>query len=159
MNESQVPEQVASYRQIRWTGMEILARREHSHRELQQKLTLRYPDSMTLIEQVIEDLKHELLQSDERYTEAYVVMRKRKGYGPQRLQQELKEKGVEQSLVLDELCKPEHDWFEQAKDVLRKKFKEPARDMKERAKQIRFLQYRGFAHDQIQEAMKFETSI
>lgn len=159
MNETQVPEQVASYRQIRWTGMEILARREHSRRELQQKLTLRYPDSGILIEEVIDDLKTELLQSDERYTEAYVAMRKRKGYGPQRIQQELKEKGVEQSLVLDELCKLEHDWFSQAEHVLRKKFQEPAGEMKERAKQIRFLQYRGFTHDQIQEAMKFETSI
>lgn len=154
MNEIQAPDQVASYRQIRWTGMDLLARREHSRRELRQKLSLRYPDSSLLIEEVLHDLQVELLQSDERYTEAYVAMRRRKGYGPQRLQLELKEKGIEPSLILSELCKPEQDWFTQAKIVLRKKFQEPSGEMKERARQIRFLQYRGFAHEHINEAMK-----
>ncbi|WP_439135075.1 regulatory protein RecX [Pseudomaricurvus sp.] len=154
MNQSQAPEQVATYRQIRWTAMDILARREHSRRELQQKLSLRYPESANLIEEVICDLQMELLQSDERFTEAYVAMRRRKGYGPQRLQMELREKGIEQSLVVEELSKPELDWFAQAESVLRKKFQEPAGGMKERAKQIRFLQYRGFAHEHIQEAMR-----
>lgn len=157
MHETQAPEQLATYAQIRWSGMEILARREHSRLELLRKLQLRYPDSQALIDQVIGDLQLERLQSEERYTESYTAMRKRKGYGPQRLQQELREKGIEQSLAQEELSKPEHDWFAQAETVLRKKFSEPATELKERSRQLRFLQYRGFSFDQIQAAMKLDS--
>lgn len=136
--------------------MDLLARREHSRHELELKLRLRYPASALIIDEVLQDLRTELLQSDERFAESYVAMRRRKGYGPQRLRQELREKGIDPALVQAELGKPEHDWFGQAAVVLRKKFAAPAREHKERAKQMRFLQYRGFSHDHIQAAMTLD---
>ncbi|GAB3091045.1 regulatory protein RecX [Aestuariicella hydrocarbonica] len=154
MHETQAPDQAATYRQIRWSGMDLLARREHSGWELEQKLVQRYPDSLPLIERVIHDLQDELLQSDQRYTQAYVAMRRRKGYGPHRLMNELREKGVDSEMVVEELNQPEHEWAEQAGLVLRKKFKAPASDFKERSKQMRFLQYRGFSHEQIREVLQ-----
>lgn len=162
MHDIQVPEPVATdaqaptYRQIRWSAMDILARREHSRLELQQKLQLRYPEAVTLIEQILQDLQTELLQSDQRFIESYVAMRRRKGYGPQRLRQELREKGIDQVLVCDELARPEYDWCAEAEQVLYKKFSEPAREPKERARQMRFLQYRGFSHEHIQAAMRLD---
>lgn len=136
--------------------MDLLARREHSGLELRQKLLLRYPDSALVIENVLQDLQTEMLQSDERFTESYVAMRRRKGYGPQRLRQELREKGIDPELAHNELASAEHDWFTQAQQVLRKKFPLPAREHKERAKHMRFLQYRGFNHEQIQAAMALD---
>ncbi len=137
--------------------MELLARREHSQQELRQKLAIRYghddPDVVMDIDDCIAGLEADLLQSDQRYTEAYVAMRKRKGYGPMRLQTELRDKGIDPEMIAAELNNPEHDWYEQARLVLHKKFSEIALDHKERARQMRFLQYRGFYHDQIQEAV------
>lgn len=136
--------------------MELLARREHSRLELEQKLLLRYPDSAAEIETVLHELREENLQSDQRFTEAYVAMRRRKGYGPLRLRQELREKGIDPLLVADELANPDHDWCAQAAQVLWKKFSSPATGHKERARQMRFLQYRGFNHEQIEAAMTLD---
>jgi len=49
------------------------------------------------------------------------------------------------------------DWFELAKQAAEKKFKGvKAKDQKEYAKQVRFLQYRGYSFDQISYALAFE---
>ncbi|BFM17045.1 recombination regulator RecX [Maricurvus nonylphenolicus] len=145
-------EQKSEIKDIRFAAMDLLARREHSRRELLAKLRRRFNDVDT-IESVIDRLSDENLQSDDRFTEAYTRMRKRKGYGPVRILMELREKGIADDLASGWVYDEEHDWYEAASLAWQKKFNQLPRDPKERAKQMRFLQYRGFSSDHIAEAL------
>ena len=99
---------------------------------------------------VVSALRAEGLQSDERFAESYVHYRLEKGYGPVRIRQELRERGVPDGVI--EPCLEEYgsDWQNFIAGVREKKFgkKLPA-DYKEQARQSRFLQYRGFTGEQI----------
>ena len=68
----------------------MLARREHSAFEIRRKLKLRDIDNDE-IEQAVQRLQQEGLLSDERYAESYIHMRMNKGYGPLKIELELKE--------------------------------------------------------------------
>jgi regulatory protein len=134
--------------------MDLLARREHSRAELGAKLRARGADPSTL-ETVLDALAAERLQSDARYAEQYLRQRAEKGYGPLRIAQELRQRGVAESQVDEALARQEFDWTEQASAVRAKRFgRMPPRDIRERAKQVRFLEYRGFAADQIRQVLK-----
>lgn len=130
----------------------LLARREHSTKELRHKLLTKGHEPED-VEQCLAELKAEGLLSDERFAEAYARMRSERGYGPQRIRAELAERGVDESLITLGLEAVERDWFELAAEVRLKRFGPgvPA-DFKERARQMRFLQYRGFEHSQIRSA-------
>jgi regulatory protein len=104
-----------------------------------------------LIEALIEQLGQEGLQSDTRYADSYLYSRTQKGYGPVRLRQELKERGVDDTTIENSLENLEIDWTERLTEVRKKKFGETIpKDYKEQAKESRFLQYRGFTSEQIQ---------
>ena len=135
----------------------LLARREHSARELAAKLGNKGVDG-EVTESLIERLIAERLQSDERYTELYIRQRSNKGYGPLRIRMELKERGIDEGLISAQFRRAEEegelDWYVLAASVYRKKYGEQAiEDVKERAKRLRFMQYRGFDHEQIATAM------
>lgn len=130
---------------IRRTALDLLARREHSHAELLRKLRQRGA-AQDLAEIELERLQNDGLLSDERFCEAYVHYRSQRGYGPQRLREELRQRGVAESLIEQELHGGERDWPALARAAFAKRFPEgPATDIKERARQQRFMQYRGFA--------------
>ncbi len=130
---------------IRLNAMNLLARREHLREELAAKLYKRFGHHDS-IESVLDGLSNERLQSDERFVESYVNQRARKGYGPDRIRQELRQKGASAELVALAFEASEHDWVAGAREVRSKKFglAAPA-DFKEKSKQLRFLQYRGFS--------------
>ncbi|MFO7581608.1 regulatory protein RecX [Guyparkeria sp.] len=135
----------------------LLARREHSARELAAKLRSR-GFVAEVIEPVLERLATERLQSDERFVEAYLRQRSEKGYGPQRIAAELGERGIDDSLISAGFrqaeAEGEIDWFARAEAVYARKFGgRPIEDIKERAKRMRFMQYRGFTHEQIAAAV------
>ena len=69
-------------------ALDIISRREHSEKELENKLLKKF-ESSELIDLVIERLKTNNLLNDERYAEMYVRIRKRKGFGPKRIGYEL----------------------------------------------------------------------
>ena len=129
---------------LRRTALNLLARREHSRQELARKL-LRLTDDQDIISQVLDRLENEQLLSNERFVESFIRSHINKGHGPIRISQELRQKGIadeEINLALEAL---EIDWFEQAENTRQKKFGEDSpSDHKEKARQIRFLQYRGF---------------
>jgi len=136
----------------------LLVRREHSARELARKLRLRDFESR-VIESVLERLAMERLQSDERFTEIYLRQRSEKGYGPQRICAELGERGIDDRLIAARLreaeAEGEIDWFERAETVYTRKYGgRPIEDMKDMAKRLRFMQYRGFTHEQIAAAIE-----
>lgn len=140
-------------KQIRFTAMDLLARREHAQKELRQKLRRRY-DQHEMIEMVIKALADENWQSDERFAEAFVASRIRKGQGPIRIAMELRERGISDELVTAFVDSSDTHWKSLAADVRERRFGvECPSDMKTKAKQMRFLQYRGFTPEQVRASL------
>lgn len=135
---------------IRFAAMNYLARREHTRKELLQKLKRRFPDT-PLLEQEIQRLTDENLQSDERFAENFVLYRSGLGFGLMRVRQDMRHRGLSDFEISVAVDKAEIDWRALAEQVFFKKFGElPAADIKEKAKRARFMQYRGFASDEYQ---------
>ena len=127
----------------------LLARREHSELEIQQKLKQReYLQSD--IDAAISQLLEKKYLSDNRFAETVCRYRSNRGYGWQYIANELKQKGVCSTIIhqLHKNC--EIDWYLQAELAYNKRFGiKTICDQKDRAKRIRFLQYRGFSTEEI----------
>ena len=125
-------------------ALRLLASREHSRRELERKLLARGYEASILVG-VLDDLIATGLLSDERMAEAYVAGRLRKGFGPLRLRQELRERGLDDDLIGPVIDLSPGDWLEIMSRVVARKFGPgPVTDRKELARRARFLEYRGF---------------
>ncbi len=130
-------------------AVKLLSRREHSAFEIRDKLQKRDFDEAE-IEQTIVELQQGDWLSDERFAEAYVRMRQLKGFGPIRIAIELNERGVKEEIVEAFLDVRDESWQHTLLQQYRKKYKNKAiENYSEKAKRIRFLQYRGFALDAI----------
>ena len=104
-----------------------------------------------LLDQQIEILAAENLQSDERYVESFINGHKAKGQGPLRIRRELEQKSVADHLICEFLKERDELWFDVARETYKKKFGEnPIADFQDKAKRLRFLQYRGFSYDLIE---------
>ena len=138
-------------------AINLLARREHSIAELTRKL-LKAEFELDDIKDIIKKLTESGLQSDSRFTEDYLLYRSNRGFGSQRIRQELKERSVADDIINAGLKEADIDWFSLAMTVRCKRFGEQnPDDYKDRAKQQRFLQYRGFTHEQITESFNTDT--
>ena len=134
---------------VRRTAMDLLARREHGRVELTRKLRQRgAPDEM--IDTALDRLTEEGLLSESRYLESFVSYRARSGYGPSRIRDELGQRGLQRVDIELALRESGINWQAQLEDVWRRKFSGqlPA-DARERAKQGRFLAYRGYSMEMI----------
>ena len=129
-------------------ALDIISRREHSQKELTGKLLNKFSEE-ELVESVINSLVKKNLLNDFRYTEAYVVSRKRKGFGPKKIIYELIARGVMENIAY-EAIENEGGWKDAALKAFNKKFKKgKAMDFKELNKQKAFLQNRGFSFQEI----------
>lgn len=138
-------------RSIRNTALGLLARREHTRRELAGKLKAR-EFSHTEIEALLDRLQEEGLQSDARFAENYVYSRKLRGYGPLRIQQELQVRGVTGALVEAYVDFNDQQWMQLACREYEKKFGGTLGTCaKDWAKRTRYLQNRGFSSDIIRQ--------
>ncbi|MBR9805372.1 regulatory protein RecX [bacterium] len=138
--------------------MDLLARREHSRQELRRKLYQRFSDT-DVIEQVLEKLIDDQLLSDARFAESYTSMRRKAGFGPVRISAELRERGVSESIIARHVEPNTAQWYRQAALVRAKKFSESTElSTEERAKQSRFLQYRGFTYEHIAQVFNNEET-
>lgn len=136
--------------QIEATCLRLLARREHSHRELLDKLALR-GFAKREVESVIQQLAEQNWQNDLRFAESYVNQRIAKGCGPVRIAYELQQRGI-RGLDLDAYARDQGGWHQLALDVYLRKFDEiNSLSRKEWLKRSRFLQHRGFPADIIQQ--------
>ena len=133
--------------------MDYLARREHGRSELLEKVT-RFGFDADVADDAVAQLVEDGLQSDVRFAEAFVRSRINQGKGPAKIRVDLREKGVNDGVTEDGIRDAEQDWHALAVEVRLKKFgaQRPA-DFKEKARQMRFLQSRGFEQDQIQAAV------
>lgn len=138
---------------VRLAAMNLLARREHSVRELRKKLKRRFVDDVMIDEQLAR-LSSENLQSNLRFAESYARQRVGRGYGPVRVQEELRERGASVADVAAAMRELEVDWGVVASDVMLKKFGVLAPvDIKEKARRARFMQYRGFTAEHYQKLL------
>jgi len=144
---------VADPLEARKKAMDYLARREYGCKELCAKLVSGGFDEQTALS-AVEQLAREGLQDDRRFIDSFIQSRVHQGKGPVRLRLELAGRGIDGAMVaqvLEERC---DDWGALAQSVRRRKFGASApRDFREKARQMRFLQYRGFEQDQIQAAI------
>lgn len=135
-------------------ALTILASRDHSTKEMAHKLKVKGHE-VEQIAQTIDSLLEMNYLNDQRFAEFYVRSRINKPLGPQRIRQELRQKGITDEMIERALEENEADWFELAKELKIRKFgAESTRDFKEKAKQTRYLQYRGFGFDQIKYALE-----
>lgn len=124
-------------------ALRFLAAREHSRLELRRKLA-RHCDDADEIERVLDELAAQGWLSAERFVES-VLNRRAAAQGTARIKQELQRHGVDKELATAALAGLAATESERALGVWRRRFGAAPADAKERAKQIRFLQARGFS--------------
>jgi len=139
---------------IRNKALDLLARREHSRAELRNKLLHGFRNEEQSIDSILDKLENENLLSDQRFTEMYIRGRVAKSIGPIRIISELRQKGVDASLAELVLADLGMEWCAALKALSLQKYGETAaQDDKERAKRIRFFQYKGYPPELIREVV------
>ena len=138
-------------------AVELLARREHSRLELVRKLTSReFPDDV--VAAALDDLERSGVLADGRFTESFIRVRAARGQGPVRIRAELAQRGVEREAAEELLRSADIDWIELTRATRRKRFgAEPPRDYRERVRQARFLEYRGFEAAAVRAALELDV--
>src|SRR6266436_5998443 len=132
---------------LRERALRLLARREHSRAELAKKLQVHSRPGDDL-EALLDDLSRRKLLSDERYAESRAHALSRR-FGAARIAHELRAKGLDKELADQASGAARATEVERAREVWRRKFRLPPRTREERARQMRFLQSRGFSFDAI----------
>jgi len=136
---------------LRVRALQLLTRRDHSRAELRAKLAAE-AESAEELDAVLDTLQEQRLLSDNRYASQRVVARAGR-YGNARLKQELRQTGISDEDIAAAL--PEAgDETRRCQSVWARKFGELPKSAAERAKQMRFLQYRGFSGDAIRRVMR-----
>ena len=138
--------------ELRARALRLLARREHSRAELGRKLAPRAesPEALCALLDALEQKKQ---LSDERYASerARVLARK---FGAARIRLDLKSKGIDGALAEQFSAGVE---LERARAILQRKYRLPAATREERARRMRFLQSRGFAHETIRKLLSSDA--
>jgi regulatory protein len=139
----------------------LLARREHSQAELKQKLTRRYGvEAIELIKTTLERLAADNYQSDQRFTESYIYSRLQRGFGLNRIKQELQQKGVDRECIgtmLEDAGVKELEQ-QQVERAWRKKFKALPSTPKEHHQQYYHLTTKGFRRATIEQFFRSRHS-
>ena len=136
-------------------AVSLLARRDYSTHELKKKLKERGYNEHAY-EVVVDDLESMGKVNNERYGQNLVAYRARRGHGPARIRNQLQKSGLSRAAI-DEAVKGEEapDFLALARAARARKFGAVIpKDRKERAKQARFLQYRGFSNDHIRAVLE-----
>jgi regulatory protein len=134
-------------------ALDLLARREHSRVELEHKLLARSFEP-AVVEDVLDALEHSGALASDRFLESFVRARAARGQGPARIRRELREHGIEPAASAELLDSGEFDWNALASAARAKRFGAAGpKDHKDRARQGRFLEYRGFEMSQIRRAL------
>lgn len=132
----------------------LLARREHSRLELERKLLQRsfVPE---IVEEVLDRLQTDGLLDEGRFLDSFIRTRIGKGQGPARIQAELGQRGIDRSRVQAWFREAEFNWPSLAAGVREKRFgPDRPESFRERVRQAKFLEYRGFDSEQINAALE-----
>ena len=125
-------------------AIRLLARRDHSRKELRAKLRAR-GHANTAIDDALDSLAASDLQSDRRFAEGYVRSALNRGHGECKIRAGLAERGIGSHLAAEFLAIDDEEWQRLATAALVKRFgAEPAEGASERHRRRRFLAGRGF---------------
>jgi regulatory protein len=139
--------------ELRARALRLLARREHTRRELERKLAP-HAGSSDALNALFLELKARNQLSEARFAEERARVLSRK-YGAARIRQDLKCKGVDQETIERVSA---GDELERARAILARKYREPAATREERARRMRFLQSRGFSSEIIYKLLSARES-
>jgi regulatory protein len=141
-------------------AVSLLARREHSRAELARKLTRRRKSDQEArsvdpaeVEQLLDQLEREGVLSDQRFAVSRVASRAQR-YGNARLLNELQRSGVDRSIAAIAVAGSTESELVRARALWRRRFGVPPAYERERARQIRYLQARGFSSDTIRGVLR-----
>ena len=138
--------------------MDYLARREHSVFELRRKLSRKYPEAdPQVMDAVLDKLRADKLQSDTRFTTAYIRYRKSRGFGYHHLKADLDSRGIAASLIDEYLWDDDDDWPAIAEALVEKKLRDNEKigfGSKQHRKLLRFLEARGFSAMETRQVLK-----
>jgi regulatory protein len=137
---------------LRERALRLLARREHSRAELARKLRPHVVAEDDL-DALLDDLTRRTQLSEERYAESRANALSRK-FGAARIAQELRSKGLDKELAGRAVEAARSTEVERARAVWLRKFRTAPLTREERAKQMRFLQSRGFSFDAIRAVIR-----
>ena len=146
----------ADSRAARVAALSLLARRDRASGQVLVKLTDKGFSTETAAG-VVAALIRENLINDHRYVEHFIDYHANRGNGPIKVRAELRQSGIDGDLI-DAFISGYPDWIARAREVRQKKFggKEPV-DYAGKARQSRFLAYRGFTDSQIRTALGFDV--
>jgi regulatory protein len=102
---------------------------------------------------IVDKLQDEDLQSDYRFSEGYIRYRGRRGFGPKRISIDLEKRGVSSAVISKAFALAEVDFYETAASAFSKKFSAKAISLAEKARQQRFMEYRGFYSEHVKYAL------
>ncbi len=137
---------------LRARAMRFLARREHSRAELQRKLSA-IAQAGDDVEAVLDELASKGWLSDARYAELAVRSKSRR-FGPLKVAHQLRAKGVGDETIALAFTSAGSEGEANLDEVWRSRFRAAPADERERGRQVRFLQGRGFALDDILRFLK-----
>jgi len=133
-----MPYMVVEAKTIRIKAMDLLARREHSVKELLRKLCERYEET-ELIADVVRQLSEDNLVSDSRFAEMYIRSRIGRQFGPVKIKNDLRERGVSEDKIRFALNEANQNWLQLIQELSEKKYgKTLPSEAKETAKRMRF---------------------
>ena len=139
----------------RAAAVALLARRDFAGTELHDRLIRQGFEKATVVD-VVAGLVREAVVDDARYAQNYVAHHAGRGQGPLRIAAELRRSGLAPDLI-DAALATGPDWSALARKVCGAKFgPQVAESWTVRARQARFLQYRGFSSDHIRAATGIE---
>src|SRR5512139_2123076 len=137
--------------ELRERALRLLARREHSCFELARKLG-QAGFAKHDIEPLLDEFAGKNWLSDRRFAESYVADHRART-GSVKLAYDLRQRGVADGIIEAVLRETRDSELERAREVWRKKFGSAPADTSEKARQMRFLQGRGFSSDIIRQAL------
>ncbi len=134
-------------------ALRCLARREYCEKELVNKLTAKGFERNSATD-IVSKLAERNLVSDSRFARDLIRVRIDKGYGPFRLEHELRQRGVDQELISDCLDQVNENWKERLEQLVAKKYRnQPIESYKDWTKRANFLRNRGFDAELIHDVL------
>jgi regulatory protein len=138
---------------IRARALRLLARREHSREELRRKLAS-HADEGFDFDALLDDFTRRGWLSEERFIEQSVRAKSRR-FGPLKIAHHLREKGIDEEGIARGLALAKAGEAEAIESAWRTRFGRRPRDAAEKARQIRFLQGRGFPLESILKLLRY----
>jgi regulatory protein len=142
----------ATVSDLRGRALRLLARREHSRAELHRKLCPHVGEGIDL-DALLDDFTKRGWLSDERFVEQTVRAKARR-FGPLKIAHHLREKGIDEAGIAEGLAQAKTGEADALEAAWRSRFGLVPADATEKARQIRFLQGRGFALDSIRKLLR-----